>query len=81
MLLTCGPTHTRTQVEKTECPEFFSGKSGKDPKTPQMYKEYRNMLIAKFRENPARQLTFHAVRSTMPTADMPLLSKVRLRNW
>lgn len=62
------------QVERQECPEFFSSKAA--GRTPQLYKEYRNKVIAKFRENPARKLTFRTVREAMPTADMPLLSKL-----
>ncbi|KAK3247460.1 hypothetical protein CYMTET_43039 [Cymbomonas tetramitiformis] len=51
------------EIEKTECPEFFSGRApSKNAKT---YKEYRDFIINKFREHPERRLTFTECRQSL----------------
>ncbi|KAL3677040.1 hypothetical protein R1sor_026988 [Riccia sorocarpa] len=47
-------------IEKRSVLEFFDGKSLS--KTPKIYKEYRDFIINKYRENPQRTLTFTEVR-------------------
>ncbi|KAK1305782.1 SWI/SNF complex subunit SWI3B [Acorus calamus] len=51
------------QTEKRFLPEFFTGDSpSKDGK---VYKYYRDSIIAKFRENPSRKLTFTEARRSL----------------
>jgi SWI/SNF related-matrix-associated actin-dependent regulator of chromatin subfamily C len=45
-------------------PEFFDGNS--ISKTPKLYKEYRDFIINKFKENPGKLLTFTEVRRMLP---------------
>ncbi|GBG77115.1 hypothetical protein CBR_g23440 [Chara braunii] len=47
-------------IERRALPEFFNGRSAS--KTPKIYKEYRDFIISKYRENPYRLLTFTEVR-------------------
>ncbi|KAL2471834.1 SWI/SNF complex subunit SWI3B [Abeliophyllum distichum] len=44
-------------------PEFFDGRS--PSKNPRVYKYYRNAIIRRFRENPAKKITFTEVRKTI----------------
>ncbi|XP_073053230.1 SWI/SNF complex subunit SWI3B [Primulina eburnea] len=44
-------------------PEFFDGRS--PSKNPKFYKFYRNTIIRRFRDNPARKITFTEVRKTI----------------
>lgn len=65
-----GKIHT---IERRALPEFFDGYSLS--KTPKVYKEYREFIINKYRENPRRVLTFTEVRK-MLVGDVNLLRKV-----
>eukprot|EP00803_Ostreobium_quekettii_P007065 evm.model.scf_1407.2 EVM.evm.TU.scf_1407.2 scf_1407:7799-21268(+) len=47
-------------LERQGVPDFFNGRSVS--KTPKVYKEYRDFVINKYRENPDRRLTFTEVR-------------------
>lgn len=44
-------------------PDFFDGRS--PSKNPKVYKFYRNTIIGRFRDNPARKITFTEVRKTI----------------
>lgn len=65
-----GKIHT---IERRALAEFFDGYSLS--KTPKVYKEYREFMINKYRENPRRILTFTEVRK-MLVGDVNLLRKV-----
>jgi hypothetical protein len=43
------------EVEKDSLPEFFNGRY--PSKTPQTYKEYRNLMVLLYRQNPNAYLT------------------------
>lgn len=43
-------------IERKSVPDFFNGKA--QSKTPKIYKEYRNFMINKYREDVKRRLTF-----------------------
>lgn len=60
--------------------EFFDKRSA--AKTPRIYKEYRDFIINKYRENPKRALTFNEVRR-MLIGDVNSLSRVFdfLEHW
>lgn len=60
-------------VERRALPEFFDGKS--PSKTPKVYKEYRDFIINRYRENPQRSLTYSEVRK-MLVGDVTLIRKV-----
>ena len=47
-------------IERTHLPEFFNGRSFS--KTTAVYKQYRNHMIDKFREDPTRRVTFTECR-------------------
>ena len=47
-------------IERTHLPEFFNGRSFS--KTAAVYKQYRNFMIDKFREDASRKLTFTECR-------------------
>lgn len=55
--------------------EFFDLSS--ISRTPKIYKEYRDFIINKYREDPLRQLTFTEVRKSL-VGDVNLLHKVFL---
>ena len=55
--------------------EFFDGSS--ISRTPKIYKEYRDFIINKYREEPSRRLTFTEVRKSL-VGDVTLLRKVFL---
>ncbi|WCJ36302.1 SWI/SNF complex subunit SWI3A [Euphorbia peplus] len=59
--------------ERAALREFFDGSS--ITRTPKVYKEYRDFIINKFREDPSRKLTFTDVRKSL-VADVNLLNKV-----
>lgn len=61
------------ETEKTELREFFDGSSFS--RTPKIYKEYRDFIINKYREEPSRRLTFTDVRKSL-VGDVSLLHKV-----
>ncbi|MCO5571214.1 hypothetical protein L7F22_024949 [Adiantum nelumboides] len=65
-----GKIHT---IERRALPEFFDGFSLS--KTPKVYKEYREFIINKYRENPRRVLTFTEMRK-MLVGDVNLMRKV-----
>eukprot|EP00850_Spirogloea_muscicola_P007215 SM000036S13259 [mRNA] locus=s36:210416:217077:+ [translate_table: standard] len=60
-------------LERRHLPEFFEGQS--QSKTPELYMEYRNFIIKKYREDPLRQLTFTEVRR-MLVGDVGMLGRV-----
>ncbi|KAL2642035.1 hypothetical protein R1flu_009622 [Riccia fluitans] len=51
------------QLERLGLPEFFSGKN--KLKTPEIYKEHRNFIISKYRENPAKLLKVEDVQGLL----------------
>lgn len=53
--------------------EYFDGSS--ISRTPKTYKEYRDFIISKYREDPSRKLTFTEVRKSL-VGDVSLLHKV-----
>ncbi|MQL69995.1 hypothetical protein Taro_002303 [Colocasia esculenta] len=64
------PSHARWfsfgEIHETErriLPEFFDGSSA--AKNPSVYKYYRDSIIRRFRENPARKVTFTEVRRSL----------------
>ncbi|KAI9079659.1 hypothetical protein K1719_038280 [Acacia pycnantha] len=76
------PSHSRWflwddihETEKTSLKEFFDGTS--ISRTPKVYKEYRDFIINKYREEPSRRLTFTEVRKSL-VGDVTLLRKVFL---
>lgn len=60
-------------IERTALREFFDGSSFS--RTPKIYKEYRDFIINKYREEPSRRLTFTDVRKSL-VGDISLLHKV-----
>ncbi|KAI4343581.1 hypothetical protein L6164_010915 [Bauhinia variegata] len=81
------PSHSRWfvwdeihETEKTALKEFFDGSSFS--RTPKVYKEYRDFIINKYREEPSKRLTFTEVRKSL-VGDVSLLHKVFifLENW
>eukprot|EP00850_Spirogloea_muscicola_P000936 SM000003S11181 [mRNA] locus=s3:1465428:1471766:- [translate_table: standard] len=67
-------------LERRHLPEFFERRS--QSKTPELYMEYRNFIIKKYREDPLRQLTFTEVRR-MLVGDVGMLGRVFdfLNHW
>ncbi|KAI3761440.1 hypothetical protein L1987_51856 [Smallanthus sonchifolius] len=63
------------QIEKTSLNEFFDGSSF--TRNPRVYKEYRDFIISKYREDPSRRLTFSEVRKSL-VGDVNYLLKVFL---
>ncbi|KAK7316837.1 hypothetical protein RJT34_00586 [Clitoria ternatea] len=63
------------ETEKNAFKEFFDGSS--ISRTPKIYKEYRDFIINKFREEPSRRLTFTEVRKSL-VGDVSFLHKVFL---
>lgn len=53
--------------------EFFDGSS--ITRTPRIYKEYRDFIISKYREDPSRRLTFTELRKSL-VGDVSILQKV-----
>lgn len=68
------------ETERTAFKEFFDGSS--ITRTPKIYKEYRDFIINKFREEPSRKLTFTEVRKSL-VGDVTFLHKafLFLQNW
>ncbi|EFJ15406.1 hypothetical protein SELMODRAFT_445586 [Selaginella moellendorffii] len=60
-------------IEREALVEFFEGKTLS--KTPKIYKEYRDFIINKYRENPRRPLTFTEIRK-MLVGDVNCLRRV-----
>ncbi|KAJ7957214.1 SWI/SNF complex subunit SWI3A [Quillaja saponaria] len=63
------------ETERIALKEFFDGSS--ISRTPKIYKEYRDFIINKYREEPTRRLTFTEVRKSL-VGDVCLLRKVFL---
>ncbi|XP_022736549.1 SWI/SNF complex subunit SWI3A-like isoform X2 [Durio zibethinus] len=63
------------ETERQALKEFFEGSS--ISRTPKIYKEYRDFIINKYREDPTRRLTFTEIRKSL-IGDVTLLHKVFL---
>ncbi|XP_073035564.1 SWI/SNF complex subunit SWI3A [Primulina eburnea] len=61
------------EVERFSLREFFDASS--ITRSPRIYKEYRDFIISKFREDPSRKLTFTEVRKSL-VGDVSVLHKV-----
>nr|GMD78002.1 SWI/SNF complex subunit SWI3A [Ipomoea batatas] len=61
------------EVERLSLGEFFDGNS--ITRTPRIYKEYRDFIISKYREDSTRKLTFTEVRKSL-VGDICVLQKV-----
>ncbi|KAJ6875854.1 hypothetical protein NC652_035280 [Populus alba x Populus x berolinensis] len=72
--------HDIHETERAALREFFDGSS--ITRTPKIYKEYRDFIINKYREDPSRKLTFTEIRKSL-VGDVSLLNKVFLflNNW
>lgn len=68
------------EIERLTLKEFFDGSSVS--RTPKIYKEYRDFIITKYREDPSRRLTFTDIRKSL-VGDVSLLCKVfaTLEKW
>ncbi|KAJ1696647.1 hypothetical protein LUZ63_005159 [Rhynchospora breviuscula] len=68
------------ETEKQALPEFFEGVS--TTKNPRIYKDYRDFIINKYREDTSKRLTFTEVRKAL-IGDVSLLHKLFrfLENW
>ncbi|XP_047070461.1 SWI/SNF complex subunit SWI3A homolog [Lolium rigidum] len=66
-------------TERQALPDFFGGAGGSGVGTasrnPRIYREYRDYIISKYREDPARRLTFTEVRRAL-VGDASLLRKL-----
>ncbi|KAL3818544.1 hypothetical protein ACJIZ3_004449 [Penstemon smallii] len=65
--------HNIHEVERFSLREFFDGSS--ITRSPRIYKDYRDFIISKFRENPSKKLTFTDVRKSL-VGDISILLKV-----
>ncbi|XP_062225933.1 SWI/SNF complex subunit SWI3A homolog [Phragmites australis] len=67
------------ETERQALPEFFGGAGGAGfgtaTRNPRIYREYRDFIIGKYREDPARRLTFTEVRRAL-VGDVTLLQKL-----
>uniref|UniRef100_A0A1D1XME5 SWI/SNF complex subunit SWI3A n=1 Tax=Anthurium amnicola TaxID=1678845 RepID=A0A1D1XME5_9ARAE len=63
------------ETERRELGEFFDGSSFS--RNPRVYKEYRDFLIARYREDPSRRLTFTEARRSL-VGDVAALHRVYL---
>uniref|UniRef100_A0A7N0U7E0 SWI/SNF complex subunit SWI3A n=1 Tax=Kalanchoe fedtschenkoi TaxID=63787 RepID=A0A7N0U7E0_KALFE len=61
------------EIERAALKEFFDSSSY--TRTPKVYREYRDFIINKFREEPTRRLTFTEIRKAL-VGDVSLLHKV-----
>lgn len=61
------------ETEKRALPEFFEGVS--TTKNPRVYKEYRDFIINKYREDTSKRLTYTEVRKVL-IGDVSLLQKL-----
>ncbi|KAG5031449.1 hypothetical protein JHK85_015431 [Glycine max] len=68
------------ETERTAFKEYFDGNS--ITRTPKIYKEYRDFIINKYREEPSRRLTFTEVRKSL-VGDVTFLHKafLLLEHW
>ncbi|GJN13275.1 hypothetical protein PR202_ga31628 [Eleusine coracana subsp. coracana] len=66
-------------TERQALPEFFGGAGGAGfgtaTRNPRIYREYRDFIIGKYREDPTRRLTFTEVRRAL-AGDVTLLRKL-----
>ncbi|THU47375.1 hypothetical protein C4D60_Mb09t14830 [Musa balbisiana] len=62
-------------TERRCLPEFFDGSS--TSRNPRVYKEYRDFIISKYREDPTKCITFTEIRKSM-IGDVGYLHKVFL---
>ncbi|XP_058226441.1 SWI/SNF complex subunit SWI3A isoform X1 [Rhododendron vialii] len=62
-------------TERLHLREFFDGAS--ITRTPKIYRDYRDFIISKYREDPSRRLSFTEVRKSL-VGDVCLLRKVFL---
>lgn len=60
-------------MEKFSLREFFDASSV--TRSPRIYKEYRDFIISRYREDPSRKLTFTEVRKSL-VGDISVLLKV-----
>ncbi|KAF0891662.1 hypothetical protein E2562_010881 [Oryza meyeriana var. granulata] len=67
------------ETERRALPEFFGGAGGSGfgtaSRNPRIYREYRDYIISKYREDPSRRLTFTEVRKAL-VGDVTLLRKL-----
>ncbi|KAH1255782.1 SWI/SNF complex subunit SWI3A [Glycine max] len=63
------------ETERAAFKEYFDGSS--ISRSPKIYKEYRDFIINKYREEPSRRLTFSEVRKSL-VGDVTFLHKVFL---
>ncbi|CAM0904165.1 unnamed protein product [Alopecurus aequalis] len=67
------------ETEREALPDFFGGAGGSGfgtaSRNPRIYREYRDYIINKYREDPARRLTFTEVRKAL-VGDATLLRKL-----
>ncbi|CAI9108795.1 OLC1v1008479C2 [Oldenlandia corymbosa var. corymbosa] len=61
------------EIERISLREFFDGTS--ITRTPRIYKEYRDFIICRYREDPSRKLTFTDIRKSL-VGDVSTLHKV-----
>ncbi|XP_073124877.1 SWI/SNF complex subunit SWI3A [Henckelia pumila] len=61
------------EVERFSLREFFDASS--ITRSPRIYKEYRDFIISKYREDPSRKLSFTEVRKSL-VGDVSVLHKV-----
>lgn len=61
------------EIERISLREFFDGSS--ITRTPRIYKEYRDFIICKYREEPSGRLTFTELRKSL-VGDVSTLHKV-----
>ncbi|XP_057816813.2 SWI/SNF complex subunit SWI3A isoform X1 [Cryptomeria japonica] len=61
------------ETERISLNEFFDGRSSS--KTPKIYKEYRDFMINKYREDPLKRVTFTEMRK-MLVGDVTSIHKV-----
>ncbi|KAG6517062.1 SWI/SNF complex subunit SWI3A homolog [Zingiber officinale] len=50
-------------TEKRSLPEFFDGSAAS--RNPRVYKEYRDFIINKYREDPSKRITFTEIRKSL----------------
>ncbi|XP_006652420.3 SWI/SNF complex subunit SWI3A [Oryza brachyantha] len=67
------------ETERRALPEFFGGAGGSGfgtaSRNPRIYREYRDYIISKYREDTSRRLTFTEVRKAL-VGDVTLLRKL-----
>ncbi|WOL00736.1 SWI/SNF complex subunit SWI3A isoform X2 [Canna indica] len=61
------------ETERQSLPEFFDGSAAS--RNPRVYKEYRDFIISKYREDPSKHIAFTEVRKSL-IGDIGYLHKV-----